>query len=175
MTAILLLRPIGSSWNAPATSSPAFISPDGETWQQASEAQTVAMADPVLIGLALTSHNASVNTGAAFSQISTTGNVTGQWQTTDIGVPQPTDAGNDPEDVYVAIEDAAGHMAVVAKANATVLPTWTEWTISLSELAGVNLNSIAKMYIGVGDRDNPSAGGAGLIFIDDIGVGHPAK
>jgi hypothetical protein len=29
------------------------------------------------------------------------------------------------------------------------------------------------MYIGVGDRDNPTAGGSGLIFIDDILVGHP--
>jgi hypothetical protein len=27
------------------------------------------------------------------------------------------------------------------------------------------------MYIGVGDRDNPTAGGTGLIFIDDVGYG----
>jgi hypothetical protein len=30
------------------------------------------------------------------------------------------------------------------------------------------------MYIGIGDRDNPTAGGTGLIFIDDIGFGKPA-
>jgi hypothetical protein len=28
------------------------------------------------------------------------------------------------------------------------------------------------MVIGVGDPDNPTAGGTGLIFIDDIGYGH---
>ncbi|UCD51965.1 MAG: discoidin domain-containing protein, partial [Phycisphaerales bacterium] len=33
------------------------ISPDGETWTQLGNARTIAMADPVLIGLALTSHN----------------------------------------------------------------------------------------------------------------------
>jgi len=31
------------------------------------------------------------------------------------------------------------------------------------------------MYIGVGDRDNPTAGGNGLIYIDDIAFGHPAS
>jgi hypothetical protein len=41
-------------------------------------------------------------------------------------------------------------------------------------LAGVNLSRVAILYIGVGDRDNPSAGGTGLIFIDDVGYGHPA-
>jgi hypothetical protein len=30
------------------------------------------------------------------------------------------------------------------------------------------------MYIGVGSRDNPTAGGTDLIFIDDIGFGKPA-
>ena len=29
------------------------------------------------------------------------------------------------------------------------------------------------MYVGVGDRDNPTADGTGLIFIDDIGYGSP--
>ncbi len=29
------------------------------------------------------------------------------------------------------------------------------------------------MYIGVGNRTSPTAGGSGLVFIDDIGYGHP--
>jgi hypothetical protein len=29
------------------------------------------------------------------------------------------------------------------------------------------------MYIGIGDRANPKAGGHSLIYIDDIGFGHP--
>jgi len=29
------------------------------------------------------------------------------------------------------------------------------------------------MYIGLGDRNNPTAGGAGTIFVDDVGYGKP--
>ena len=46
--------------------------------------------------------------------------------------------------------------------------------IPYSDLAGVNLNSVAMIYVGVGDRDNPTSGGAGTIFVDDIGYGRPA-
>jgi len=152
----------------------AFISPDGETWQVAGDVVDVPMADPVLIGLAVTSHNASVTTGVTFSNVSTTGNVTGQWTTADIGVAQPT-GGNSLEDVYVAIEDAAGNVAVVTNPGATALPGWQEWLIPLSDFAGVNLSNVQTMVLGVGDRNAPSAGGTGLVFIDDIGVGHPAS
>jgi len=41
-------------------------------------------------------------------------------------------------------------------------------------LSGINLNSIRTLYIGAGDRDNPTSGGGGTIFIDDIGFGRPA-
>jgi hypothetical protein len=34
--------------------------------------------------------------------------------------------------------------------------------------SGVNLTRIKKMYIGLGDRNDPKAGGKGLIYIDDI-------
>jgi Concanavalin A-like lectin/glucanases superfamily len=150
----------------------AFISPDGETWQQAGDTVTVAMTDPALIGLALTSHNVNQATSAEFSNISTTGNVTGSWQVAEIGAVQPV--GSDVETVYVAVEDSAGHVAVVTHPDAAVRSGWTEWLIPLSDLAGINLNSVRTMYIGVGDRNNPSSGGAGLIFIDDIGFGKPA-
>jgi len=39
--------------------------------------------------------------------------------------------------------------------------------------AGVDLTSVLKMCIGVGDRDNPQPGGAGLIYIDDIRLYRP--
>ncbi|UCD53438.1 MAG: LamG domain-containing protein [Phycisphaerales bacterium] len=150
----------------------ASISPDGETWQQAGDTATVALTDPVLIGLALTSHNAGVVTSAVFRNISTIGNVTGSWQMAEIGVAQPT-GGNDAEALYVAIEDSAGHVAVATHPDAGVRSGWTEWLIPYSDLVGVNLNSVRTMYIGLGDRNNPKAGGSGLIFIDDIAYGKP--
>lgn len=151
-----------------------FVSSDGETWTQVGAARSVSMADPVLIGLALTSHNANQATGAEFSNISTTGNVTGNWQMAEIGAVQPT-TGNDVAPLYVAIEDNSGSVAVVTHPNpaAVAISAWQEWTIPLSDLSGINLNSVRTMYVGVGDRDNPTAGGTGLIFVDDILVGHP--
>jgi len=82
--------------------------------------------------------------------------------------------GNDPASLYVAVEDRNGNVAVVTYPDpgATTITTWQTWAIPFGDLAGVNLNSVAMIYIGVGDRDNPTAGGMGLVFIDDVQVGH---
>jgi concanavalin A-like lectin/glucanase superfamily protein/carbohydrate binding protein with CBM4/9 domain/F5/8 type C domain-containing protein len=151
-----------------------YTSPDGQTWTQRGDTITLAMTDPVLIGLALTSHNAAATTSAEFSNISTTGNVSGTWQIAEIGVAQPTAAGNDLETVYVAVEDSAGQVAVATHPSAALRSGWTEWLIPYTDLAGVNLNSVSMIYVGLGDRDNPTSGGGGTIFIDDIGYGRPA-
>ena len=49
----------------------------------------------------------------------------------------------------------------------------SEWRIPLSDLSGIKLTAVNKMIIGVGDRASPKPDGAGKLFIDDIGVGHP--
>ena len=92
----------------------------------------------------------------------------------EIGATQPT--GNDIAPLYVALEDTSGNVAVVTHRDASIVGRsgWNEWLIPYSDLAGVNLGRVAIIYIGVGDRDNPTADGTGLIFIDDIGYGHPA-
>jgi len=149
-----------------------FISVDGESWTQLGDPREVVMDGPVLIGLALTSHNVNQATSAQFSNVSFTGNVTGAWQIAEIGVAQP--AGNEPAPVYVAVEDTAGNVAVVTHPNAAVHSGWTEWLIPYSDLSSVNLNSVSTMFIGLGDRNNPSSGGTGTIFIDDVGFGHSA-
>jgi hypothetical protein len=84
---------------------------------------------------------------------------------------------NDPGTLYVALEDNAGQVAVVTYPDDAVLTSdvWEEWVIPLSEFGGVNLANVTTVYVGVGDRNSPSADGSGLIFIDDIGVGHPAS
>ena len=84
-------------------------------------------------------------------------------------------ADNAAEQLYVALEDSSGNVAVVTHPDETIvtLADWSAWTIPYSDLGGVNLSRVATMAIGVGDRDNPSAGGTGLIYIDDIGFGRP--
>ena len=87
------------------------------------------------------------------------------------------DATNTAEPLYVALADSSGQTAVVSHPDTAVIQgdTWVEWQIPLSEFDGVNLAAVSTVYIGVGDRDNPSAGGSGTVFIDDVGVGHPAQ
>ena len=47
---------------------------------------------------------------------------------------------------------------------------WIDWKIPLSQLAGVDLAKVKKVYLGVGDRKSPKAGGAGRLYFDDISV-----
>jgi len=84
-------------------------------------------------------------------------------------------AENAPETLYVAVEDSAGHTAVVTHPDpdAALAATWQPWTIPFGALtdAGVNLAAVETIYVGLGDRANPTAGGAGIIYVDDIGFG----
>ncbi len=151
-------------------------SPDGKTWTALTPDQTITMTANVYIGLCVTSHNASLYSTAEFSNVSTTGTVTGAWQAPAIGMAMQ---GNSPAPLYVRVEDKAGKNKTVVHPNlgVTATPTWTEWRIPLSDLsaAGVNLAAVKKITIGVGDKASPKAGGGGILFIDDIGFGHPAK
>jgi len=152
-----------------------FISPDGATWTQLGTAQTIPMTGPVLIGLALCSHNASVATAAEFSNVAITGNVTGSWQVAEIGQTQP--AGNSIEGLYLSVTDSSGKSKVVQHPDpaATAVIAWRQWMIPLSEFtaAGVKTNAVKSLVIGVGNKAAPVKGGAGVVFIDDIGFGLP--
>jgi hypothetical protein len=84
-------------------------------------------------------------------------------------------AGNAAAQLYVAVEDSAKKVGVVAYADTaiTTATKWTQWKIPLSSFAGVNMAKVKKLYIGVGDRAAPTKGGAGRIYIDDIRVTKP--
>jgi len=82
---------------------------------------------------------------------------------------------NAADKLYVAVEDAAGHTGIAAHPDPALLTTakWTQWSIPLGSLAGVNAVKIKKMTIGVGSRANPTPGGAGRVYLDDIRVTKP--
>ena len=84
-------------------------------------------------------------------------------------------AANTPEQFYVAVEDTAGKKAIVTHPDAALLTKtqWTEWKIPLTSFAGVNTTAVKKMYIGVGSRTAPKAGGNGTLYLDDIRVVKP--
>jgi len=147
-----------------------YYSIDGAAWQSmAWNARNIQMQSDVYIGLALTSGNNNAVCQAGFSNVQTTGNVTGQWQSQDVGI-----SSNAAEPMYVAVANRTGAPAVVYHEDpaAAQIDTWTQWPIDIKKFSdqGINLSDVDKLYIGFGNRSNPQAGGKGMVYIDDIGL-----
>ena len=150
-------------------------SANGTAWQPVAGAtpHNITMASNVYIGLALTSHDAGLTCQAVFSNVTTTGNVSGQWAHQDIGITS-----NSAEPLYVAISNASGVPAVVANNDpaAATIDAWIQWRIPLQAFAdqGVNLGNVDKLAIGLGSQSGiTSDGGSGTIYIDDIRLYQP--
>jgi hypothetical protein len=81
---------------------------------------------------------------------------------------------NAAEPLYVALNDSA----VVTHDNpdAALATSWTQWTIDLTRFAdqGVNLTNVTSITLGLGNRNNPVAGGSGMMYFDDIRLYPPA-
>ena len=151
----------------------AYSSADGVSWQKLGVSEPIQMGTNVYIGLAVTAHNASATCEAVFTNVTTTGNVSGQWADQDIGIES-----NDPEPLYVAVSNGTGNPAVVIHddANAAQIDTWTEWVVPLSAFAdqGINLTNVDKIAIGLGTKGNmTTVGGKGKMYIDDIRLYQP--
>lgn len=150
----------------------ASYSTNGSSWTPLGDPVSINMPSDVYIGLAVTSHEPTAACVAEFSTVTTSGTVTGQWQSQDVGIES-----NIADQLYMAVEDAQGRAAVVNHENpdAVLLGTWQEWPIDLKTLsnAGVNLASIKKMYLAVGNRNSPRAGGIGRLYFDDIRLHRP--
>jgi hypothetical protein len=86
-------------------------------------------------------------------------------------------AGNGPDSLYVTIQDCAGHVAELPHpdARAAQAAQWQRWDIPLADLRalGVDLASVKKMMIGVGNCSIPRPGGKGKITVDDIRLTRP--
>jgi len=82
-------------------------------------------------------------------------------------------ANNGEGSLYVAVEDAAGKVVAIGSDADLTSRNWTEWKLPLSDFAGVDATQVKKLYVGVGDRNAPAAGGTGVVYIDDIRVIKP--
>jgi hypothetical protein len=153
----------------------AYYSTDGVAWTPNPwNPQTITMQTNVYIGLAVTSHQAGAVTQAEFSAITTTGNVTGNWQSADLGITQP--AGNTLDTFYVTVKDNAGKSITIKNTDglAVTAGAWVQWKIPFSSLTGISVNRVKGMVIGVGDKTAPKHG-VGTLYIDDIAAGHPVQ
>jgi hypothetical protein len=146
-----------------------YTSADGKAWLQTGTT-VITMADPVLIGLAVTSHVTTEQRTFEFESISSTGNVTGNWQGAVINTAQY----NAAAPMFLTVTDGAGKSATAVSDTAATVADWTRWTIPMNSLSGVSLSKVKKLTIGVGAKDATS-GGSGLVFIDDIGFGRSAQ
>jgi hypothetical protein len=150
-------------------------SANGTSWQPVTGAviENIPMSTNVYIGLAVTAHNAALTCQAVFSNVTTTGNVTGQWADQDIGI-----LSNDAEPLYVVVSNSIGNPAIVINDDpaAAQIDTWTEWIIPLSAFAdhGIDLTNVDRIALGLGTRGNTTvAGGSGKMYFDDIRLNRP--
>jgi len=83
-------------------------------------------------------------------------------------------AGNAAENLYVALNGSA----VVNHDNldAALAISWTAWNIDLQAFVdqGVNLANVNTITLGLGNKNNPVAGGSGMMYFDDIRLYRPA-
>jgi len=83
------------------------------------------------------------------------------------------DAANAIEPMYVALNGDA--VKFNDDARAALDNEWNQWNILLQDFAdmGVNLTNVTSMSIGFGNKSNPTIGGPGLVFFDDIRLYRP--
>jgi hypothetical protein len=81
---------------------------------------------------------------------------------------------NASEAMYVALNDSA--VVTHNNPNAALAISWMAWNIDLQAFAdqGVNLANVTSITLGLGNRSNPTAGGAGMMYFDDIRLYPPA-
>ncbi|MHC4537131.1 MAG: hypothetical protein ACYS6K_24550, partial [Planctomycetota bacterium] len=85
------------------------------------------------------------------------------------------EAANAAENLYVALN---GNVVVNHdNPDAAQRTAWTRWNIDLQAFAdqGVNLNNVNSITLGLGDRNNPVAGGTGTMYFDDIRLYAPVQ
>jgi len=165
---VKLERDLGGNFSA-------YSSADGASWQKVGLSEPIQMGTNVYIGLAVTAHNASATCEAVITNVTTTGNVTGQWANQDIGIES-----NDAEPLYVAVSNTTGAPAVIVHEDpaAAQINQWTQWIIPLQAIVdqGITLTNVDKIAIGLGTQDNMNVpGGKGKMYIDDIRLLQPAE
>jgi hypothetical protein len=152
-----------------------YWSQDGVDWIKQSETEntggdaspnpvTCELGDTVYVGFMATSNNTAASV-AEFSDLSTTGSVSADWKVDDVG---GYIVGNDAAPVFVALEDSAGNMTMMSYPDGSKMSQWWTWKIPLSIFEAVDLTSVTKLHVGVGDLFTPAPDGGGRVLFRNI-------
>jgi len=113
-----------------------------------------------------------------YSEVDNTLTYPRDWTEEGVGVLSIWFRGNSDnaaEPMYVALNGSA--VVTHDNPNAAQINTWTQWNIDLQAFAdqGVNLANVNTIAIGFGDKNNPLAGGSGMMYFDDIRLYAPSQ
>jgi hypothetical protein len=79
------------------------------------------------------------------------------------------DADNSEDTLYVGLDETA-----VDYGDTTAIQSedWLRWEVPLTTFsdAGVDLTAVSQIILGVGERDNPTSGFGGMLYVDDIRI-----
>jgi hypothetical protein len=87
----------------------------------------------------------------------------------------PDNDANSSEQMSVGLEDGDSNSFIDydGDMNDIKIPEWQEWNIALSEFTGVDMTDVRVMYIRFGDPYAVSAGGSGIVYMDDVRIYTP--
>jgi hypothetical protein len=80
------------------------------------------------------------------------------------------DPNNQPESIYLVLEDAHGVSEAVkydGDASNLTRRQWSAWELGLTWF-NVDLTDITSVTLVIGDLDNPTAGSKGVVYLDDV-------
>lgn len=146
----------------------AYYSADGVVWQQRDEPVDIPMPSDVVVGLVALAHvddRGKTTSETKISEVMLNGADVVLSESVNVALPQ-----NTIEEFYVGIQDATGTQALVYSDDpqATRSPLWQEWRINLTRFEEADLSQVQSVFLGVGNKTNPQAGGEGILLIDDL-------
>jgi len=78
---------------------------------------------------------------------------------------------NQNDKLYLVLEDTAGATASYSGGVSNLCSeNWQLWSASFEHFGGVDLGSVRKLTIGVGDRNGSPSSASGILYVDDLGL-----
>ena len=112
--------------------------------------------------------------GPTYSDVSRTFDSTQDWSGHEsVGLYFKGLPSNQDELTYMTVEDSSGGGATVEYGGSRSdlrNSNWQLWTVGLEQFAGVDMRSVQRVAISVGNPNGPTSSAVGMLYIDDFGL-----